>query len=741
MTTAPTQTTRPSRPTPPRPAPAGQPSSQVNIDPIKLLKKYFFLLGVAGVLGVAVGIGGYMVLLRVAPQYKAQTIFEVDPPRKTVATANTGDVNKAELERYMASQAQAIISSQVLDRAVSDPTLLSEAANWCAPFLDNNGRLISADAIMELQETLVSRPIPNTNYIQLELGYSKKNDVYTVVAVVTRAYERFLREVTRIDQQPVRDQLGQRLKELQDSIERDQNAIDRLLLENQIESVDAKLTEAGEELDLAVRDRASVQEQISVIETQMEEYQRELNDPTGAQIPDDIRQRVQQNPLIQRLEGQLQDVMARQRSLERLGFGAEHPSRKAIQADIDGLREEMASRRVELQEQEFDNAINSLRLSLAQARALESDLTGRIEVAQERLTEIARIGQEVAALRRSVEQKQARVSKTEEDLDEVEGLLNVAEQGRVTVFQSPRVPQHLAWPRRIVVVPAGFLIVMGLTTGFILVRELLDQRVKGPADIAMIPRTPVLGMLPDVAEDPSRPERAESAFHDRPAGVFAESVRQLRIALSTKVQQAGHRSVLIVPASPESGGTTLVTNLAEAISRADARVLILDANLRRPAVHKLFNLDPAPGLADVLAKTAEVEDALCKTDNANLDVMTVGSSEHRVFERLSTETMSELLARLEARYDLVLLDVAPAQVAGDAAGLANRVGGVVLVTRAMAQKRGLIARLKNELSGTNAEFLGVVVNGVRSAAGGYFKRNMREAHAYQHKAKKTAADA
>lgn len=740
MSTAPPPSTRPSRPTQARPAPGGSPTSQVTIDPVKLFKKYFFVLALAGVVGVAVGFGADTIWRTFFPTYEASTTFEVDPPRRSIATANTGEVRKDELERYIATQAQAILSTLVLQNAVEKPALVTGAPNWVKPFLDSNGRLKTADAVIELQKELVARPLPNTNYMRLRFRYNKANDVYEVVKTVTQAYQDFLRDSNRKDQQPIRDQLAQQLRELQDAVESDQNRIDRLLLENQIESVDSKLTEAGEQLDLAVGDRARVQEQISIIETQTAEYMRELNDPTGPQIPEDIRDRVRQLPLIQQLESQLQAVKARQRSEERLGIGPEHPSMKALQSQIDGLQEEISAQTDELHEQAFNAAINGLRVSLAQSRALEAELTDRIEVAQDRLTEIARIGQEVNKLDRTIAQTQDRISTTEEELDQVVGLLSIAEQGRVSVAQPAFIPEQVTFPpNQLIVIAGGTLVVLGLTVGLIVLREVLDQRVKGPADIAMIPRTPVLGMLPDVSEDPSRPERAESAFHDRPAGVFAESVRQLRVALATKVQQAGHRSVLVVPAAPRSGGTTTVTNLAEAVSRADTKVLILDANLRRPSIHKLFNLDASPGLADVLAKSTEVEAALCKTDNPNLDVMTVGSPENRVFERLSTESMSELLARLEARYDLVLVDVAPAQVAGDAAGLANRVGGVVLVTRALAEKRGLIARLKNELSGTQAEFLGVVVNGVRSAAGGYFKRNMREAHAYQHKAK--AADA
>ncbi|MEL7485246.1 MAG: hypothetical protein AAFN41_12965, partial [Planctomycetota bacterium] len=479
MSTAPPPSTRPARPMPARAPQTGGASAPVSIDPVKLFKKYFFVLAFAGVVGVAIGVGADILLRRFAPQFTARTVFEVDPPRRTVAAVNAGDVKKDELERYMASQAQAILSSQVLDRAVSDPNLVSAAPKWTAPFLDNNGRLITADAIVALQDTMVARAIPNTVYIELKLDYSSKDDVFTVVNVVTQAYNRFMRETTRTDQQPIRDQLSQRLRQLQDSIERDQSAVDRLLLENQIESVDARLTEAGEELDLAVRDRAGVQEQISIIETQMEEYQRELNDPAGAQIPDDIRERVRQDPLIQQLESQLQNIKARRRSQERLGFGPEHPVMKALQADIDGLQEEIASQTSVRQEQTFSAAINSLRLSLAQARALETELTDRIEVAQDRLTEIARIGQEVNALKRSVAQKQDRVSRTEEELDEVEGLLSVAEQGRVSVFQPPRRPEHMSFPRRIVVIPAAFLLILGITVAIILIRELLDQRVKG----------------------------------------------------------------------------------------------------------------------------------------------------------------------------------------------------------------------------------------------------------------------
>jgi capsular exopolysaccharide synthesis family protein len=445
------------------------------------------------------------------------------------------------------------------------------------------------------------------------------------------------------------------------------------------------------------------------------------------------------DPRIQQLQAQVQRGEASDRSLDILGFGAEHPSRKAVRAEIEGLSEQLRAEIDALQQERFDMAVSQTRSQIASSRAVEDQLLNTIAEKQRRMTEVATIAAQVNSLQRQIEEKQRRISENEAALDNVRGVQELTASDRVVVVQMARVPDQVSFPKIEIVVPLGFLLVVGLTGAILVMRELLDQRVRGPSDIAMIPRTPVLGMLPDVAEDPSRPERAETAFRDRPTGGFAESIRQLRVTLMTKIQQAGHRSVLIVPATPQSGATTVSVNLAEAASRADMRVLIIDANFRRPAIHKLFNLAAGPGLADLLAGRGDLESTVCKTDNPALDVLTVGSAEHRIIERISTDAMSELLTRLEARYELVFVDVAPALVAGDAIGLANRVGGTVLVARAMAEKRGMIARLKNELTATRAEFLGVIVNGVRAAAGGYLRANLRTAHDYQNH-KKAAAD-
>jgi len=168
-----------------------------------------------------------------------------------------------------------------------------------------------------------------------------------------------------------------------------------------------------------------------------------------------------------------------------------------------------------------------------------------------------------------------------------------------------------------------------------------------------------------------------------------------------------------------------------AYASADRKVLVIDANFRRPGVHRVFGVQESPGLADVLGKQADYAACVQSSGTTNLDVMTAGSKEQRVLERLSTEAMGEVLAQARSTYDIVLLDVAPAIVAGDGLALAHRVDATALVVRAFGEKRGMVARIKNDLMDTRSEFLGVIVNGVRASSGGYLKGNIKAAHEYQ----------
>jgi capsular exopolysaccharide synthesis family protein len=200
-----------------------------------------------------------------------------------------------------------------------------------------------------------------------------------------------------------------------------------------------------------------------------------------------------------------------------------------------------------------------------------------------------------------------------------------------------------------------------------------------------------------------------------------------------KHQQADHRTIGM-SGLPGSGATTTVTNLGHAFAASDRKVLLIDANFRRPSLHRVLGLPEGPGLADALGEGRDFKPFVQASSTPNLDLLPVGSREHRVYERLSTQAMVDLLAKARALYDIVLVDAAPAIVAGDGLALAQKCDASILVVRALSEKRGMVARIKNELSESRAELLGIVVNGVRHAAGGYLTGNIKAAAAYQDEA-------
>lgn len=733
-------TTRPIVPQaarPNSPSSAGQKPVQT-IDPIKLFKKYFWLLVVAGIIGVAIGVGSFLALRKFLPRYDAQVYFKVLPATTDPLEPTKDGGNEKALERFMATQAQTMVSDKVLDKAIRYPGYQTNAPVWIDQFIGANGAIDTAAAIRDLQEIVSSRPIAKSDFIVLTVSYKEPQDATFIAQQIKEAYRSELSSGTDSLQDERRESLSRSIQNLVDQIEEQERARDRIITENQLESIEAKTSEASYVLAGFIQERSVVQDQITMLLTQQQEYERILSAPGGTIYPEDIRTAAESHPLVTQTLSTLQQLQASDRSLEKQGLGNNHPVRVNIQAQIDGLREELDVTRNQIMSTQFSGMLDTIRRSLLQMRAREDQFLDKIDEAKERLSELAKLEQEINEHDRKIESLGDRRDETQFALDNLNTIAGMESSDRVVVFQREKLPDHMAFPRAVIIVPAGFMLFVGLTAGLIVLRELLDQRVKGPADVAMIPRTPVLGIVPVASEDPSRPERPETAFHDRPTGIMAESIRQLRESVVKKMQQAGHRSVLVVPATPESGATTLVTNLSEASARADLKTLVIDANLRRPRIHGLFNLEANPGLVDVLAGAATIEDAICTTDNPKLDVLTVGSAEHRVFERMVTEPMGELLAKLESRYDMVILDTAPAIVAGDAVGLAQRCGATILVARAMNEKRGTIARLKNELSDTRAEFLGVLINAVRPSAGGYLRKNYREAHAYQQKGRKAA---
>lgn len=730
--------------TPPRPSASPQPSRRpggpppaaraqaATVDPVKLLKKHKVTLIIATCVGVGIGIAGHFALLIFWPFWTASAVYQCFPPQEELGQ-KTGQVSgsEEELERFMATQAALLTSDRVLSSAAEDPRLQTEAPKWSKQFM-KRGNFDAAKAAIVLKDTVRARVVTNTQFIEVSLTWRDKVDVAGVVSVVNDAYWRDLNYQTRQSVGDEKDAAAKAVQQVEAQIKRLGDERETLLREAGIDSLDERVGMIAQSISLATAQRSEILMAAEGMRDELLALERELRGVTGTPtFPDTMRQEVEFHSLVLNAKAQIQQLESQLSALQQRGIAPGHRSYEQLQATIDGYNQELENLRNTLLMETFTGRIDGLRQVLRQMGAQVADIDKRILEDKVKRNDLLRLEQKIFDIQSEIDLLQISKSEYQQVLTTLENLEDLDTSKRVIIAEAPRVPTRITFPKIYIMVPLGVMVTLGLVVGVIFIAETLDQRVKGPADIAMISRTRVLGIIPHASEDPTNPKRLETVFTDHERGVIAESYRQLRASILKSMRRGDYRTLLVVSGMPGSGATSVVSNLALACAAADQKVLVVDANFRRPRQHVVAGTAEAPGLADVLAGTHTLDNAVQRSADGRFDVLSAGSADQRMFEHLATQRMHSTLADAARDYDLVLIDVAPAVVAGDASELANRVDATCLITRAYAEKRGMIARLRNDLDESRGEFLGVVVNGVRSSAGGYFKRNIKATHQYQ----------
>ncbi len=733
----------PVRGAPPRqaPSPAGSAGMGVALDPVKLFKQYFWWLAAAGFLGIALGVVGHFALLRFYPFYTSEVNFEmtsqiIDATDQVTTVTN----NEAEIERFIGGQVFLMTSDQLLLRAANDPTLRNET-NWAKKYISKSTGLPNYEDMLDaLKDIITARSIPDSNIVVLRCTTQNPQDATTIVKAVKNAYLRQLDQDKTAEAQDILESLTSQLTGVQEERRLLEERMDRLLEDNQVTSLDERVALASQELNFQLPMLGEIKRGLKVARDQLAAYEEQLSAPGGATFPEIVRTQVTTHPIIQRFEVQLADLEAAMRgSLERLGRN--HIAVKALQQNIQSVREQMALEESRLLDEIFIQLIEFTRSQIRSYEAAEIETQTTVTAAERRLADLKRVGEEYNQLQMELVRRSEEQGDLQGAISNQRAIVERAASKRVKVMYDAQVPDKPTFPQIVIMVPAITLLVGGLAAGLIVLREVLEQRVRTPQDISLIPRARVVGVIPDAGEDPSQPTSAERAVRENPAGVIAESVRQVRTNLIKTFTQRGHKALLVVGGMPGSGASSLISNLASSLAAIDMRVLVIDGNFRRPAMHKIFGVAEGPGLGEVLLGTTQLADAIQHTDEPGLEVLTAGAPGNRIFERLTTSSMSRVLDEARARYDLVLVDSPPAIVAGDAMALANRCDASLLVVRAYGEKRGLVQRVRDQLDETRADQIGVVINAVRSAAGGYFKRNIRATHEYQNGLAKDLAEA
>jgi len=252
--------------------------------------------------------------------------------------------------------------------------------------------------------------------------------------------------------------------------------------------------------------------------------------------------------------------------------------------------------------------------------------------------------------------------------------------------------------------------------GLAFLMEFLDNTVKEPEQAEEMLGSPVLGVIAQCKE---KDRQMEEMVMKKPQSVFAESYNALRTALMFSSADRAPEKIVITSASPGEGKTTTAINLALTLAQSEKRVVLIDGDLRKPRLHKIFKMNNQGGLSSFLAGAAG-NDIVRKGPLPNLAVITSGPIPPNPAELLSSTRMKSLIERLGKEFDIVICDSPPVLSVADSRMLCRVFEGAILVTRAHKTTYEVAAKALKSLHDVNVRVFGLVINGLDQKKGGYY---------------------
>lgn len=308
-------------------------------------------------------------------------------------------------------------------------------------------------------------------------------------------------------------------------------------------------------------------------------------------------------------------------------------------------------------------------------------------------------------------------------------LSEVQTADNIVLTTPAQIPESPVRPRVLLNTLLAALVGAMLAVGAAFLIEYLDDTIKTPEDIRVLSGLPTLGAV--IALDGDTPQKRLVAQTD-PRSPAAESYRVLRTNLQFSSLDKPLGSIVVTSPGPGEGKSTTAANLALVIAQAGSRVLLLDGDLRRPNVHRLFQLPNNTGLTTAMLNVGQVPaSSIQKTLNPQLSVMTSGPIPPNPAELLGSARMKELIQQLQNDFELIIVDSPPLLAVADPAIVSKQVDGLLLVIGSGETRADMLDRAMERLEGVGSRPLGIVLNKLTHRTGGTYYQYYNYASFYK----------
>lgn len=684
-----------------------------------------------------VALAGVVWTIRTPKIYEATCTVEYDPNPSKPLGGQVEDVadpigNFWATREFFETQNLVIASRDVAGRVTrrlglhEDPTYLTQDDDTLGVTGDLEATTIA------LQSRLTVEPIPETRLVRIHARDVRPERARLIADAVANAYVE---------------------KTIEDRLESTDRAKD--WLENQL----ATLREELEEAELALH---RFKKGHNVLSVSMEDRQNLVASDvqtTHSKLTDTRNRRIELQARLKRLKASLRrgsdaidpaviaehqalsalltELRSKKKEHDSLGvkYGEEHPTMKSLAEEIDVLEAQVAQERAAI--------VASAERDLEQAKAVEAGLRSAASEAHSAGLSLNLREIEYRRLNRDRDNKAKLYEIVLQRLTETD-LTRMLKTTHVRVLDRALLPVEPVTPNIVKNVGASLLagLLLGVAVAFFASR--FDRTVRSVESVEGL-GVPVLGVIPHLSssEERPKPEAKLGLKHANPAQVpeelivleepmspAAETFRMVRTNLAFMSQDDPIRSFVVTSALPLEGKTTVVSNLAITLAQFGRSVLLVDSDLRRPRIHRIFELRNELGLTSLVEGHATLSEAIHETKIDGLSVLTAGPIPPNPSELLHSAAFERLRDDLLNHFDWVLFDSPPLGAVTDAAILAPQLDGVLLVVRAGQTTMHSILGARKQLNSVSGRLLGAVLNDIdvrigryRYGAGGYGYRS------------------
>ena len=301
--------------------------------------------------------------------------------------------------------------------------------------------------------------------------------------------------------------------------------------------------------------------------------------------------------------------------------------------------------------------------------------------------------------------------------------------GNVVIIDPAIRPLEPSKPNRKLIVIIGLILGMGIGFGFAFIRDFLDNTVKTPEDIQKR-NIPVLGWIPKI-EGIAENKEFEFIIAKKSDSIYSEAFRALRTKIQfAKIDKHRINTIHVTSSTPSEGKTTVSVNIAGSFAQTNKKTVIIDCDLRKPRMHKVFSGQRYPGFTDYFLGNIDFEAIVNKSELPNLDYISAGTIPPNPSEILGSDQMIAFIEKLKDIYDLVVIDSPPIIAVTDSEILSRIADATILVAAAGETDIELMGKATELLQHENNSFIGVVLNkfSYRSGYGSYYKYYYYYAH-------------